>query len=328
MIVAVFTGQLKGWWDNYLSEDERQAMYNTVKIENGVTLHQAVYTLVINIVDHFTGQYANKQESTRTLLHNQRCKSLTDFRWYKDTFLSRVMILPETNSSHWKAKFIDGLPHLFAERVRKTLRGNEASIYYEHYNYGQLIKICTQEGLNLCNEIKLNQQLKHQNLVEKHQLGEFCEQFDMDMPSSSKKKKKNNIDHNYHKYKKMKYSKKKLEDKSQRKFQRQQYKKNYRKKGYTPSKQIRCFKCNKKGHMTNDCWTQQQINNLEIDDDLKDKLSKLFLDDNELNRKTEGSSSSSSNDNIKIIDNDSDTSESSMSECTPCVMGKPCTSPI
>ncbi|XP_070010100.1 uncharacterized protein [Nicotiana sylvestris] len=31
----------------------------------------------------------------------------------------KVMELPESNSTHWKSKFIDGLPPLFAERIRK-----------------------------------------------------------------------------------------------------------------------------------------------------------------------------------------------------------------
>ncbi|KAG5605044.1 hypothetical protein H5410_026536 [Solanum commersonii] len=41
----------------------------------------------------------------------------------------KVMELPECNSTHWKSKFIDGLPSLFAERVRKSLRGKSDSNY-------------------------------------------------------------------------------------------------------------------------------------------------------------------------------------------------------
>ncbi|XP_047268094.1 uncharacterized protein LOC124898500 [Capsicum annuum] len=83
------------------------------------------------------------------------------------------MELPESNSSHWKSKFIDGLPMLFAERIRNTLRGPNVSINYEAYTYGNLIKVVTQEGLALCNEIKLNQQVKKYHLTERQQLGEF-----------------------------------------------------------------------------------------------------------------------------------------------------------
>ena len=84
------------------------------------------------------------------------------------------MELPESNSSHWKSKFIDELPTLFAERIRKILRGNGISINYDSYTYGKLISVCTQEGISLCNEIKMNQQIKKYHLNEKQQLGEFC----------------------------------------------------------------------------------------------------------------------------------------------------------
>ena len=31
MVIAGFTGQLKGWWDNYLTEEQRMAILNAVK---------------------------------------------------------------------------------------------------------------------------------------------------------------------------------------------------------------------------------------------------------------------------------------------------------
>ncbi|KAG5570696.1 hypothetical protein H5410_060462 [Solanum commersonii] len=67
------------------------------------------------------------------MIQNLRCKTLTYFKFYKDVFLSRVMELPQCNSSHWKSKFIDDLPTLFAERVRKTLRGDSHKRRVEPY---------------------------------------------------------------------------------------------------------------------------------------------------------------------------------------------------
>ncbi|XP_060210888.1 uncharacterized protein LOC132637884 [Lycium barbarum] len=138
MIIAGFTGQLKDWWDNDLTQEQRGNILNAVKRE-------------------------------QEFLKNQ---------WYKDVFLCRVMELPECNDTHWKSKFIDGLPALFAERVKKALRKGEASINYDNYTYGKLIGTCMQEGLALCNEIKLNQQIKRHGLNERQQLGEFCGQFE------------------------------------------------------------------------------------------------------------------------------------------------------
>ncbi|XP_071686784.1 uncharacterized protein [Rutidosis leptorrhynchoides] len=168
MIIAGFTGQLKGWWDNYLKPEDHTVILNTVKTENNEVVTQAVYTLVVNIIEHFTGRWSDNSDTIRTLLNGLRCPTLTSFRWYKDTFLSRVMELSDSNSNHWKSKLIDGLPSLFAERVRNSIRGNEASIRYENFTYGKLIGVCVQEGhyANKCkvkkkiNSLNINDELK------------------------------------------------------------------------------------------------------------------------------------------------------------------------
>mgnify|MGYP001763295472 FL=1 len=148
MLIAGFTGQLKGWWDNYVDEKTQQAILNTVKTENGITTPNVVYTLTCTIIEHFTGRWSDNSENIRTLLNGLFCKTLTSFRWYKDTFLSRVMELNDCNSVYWKSKFIDGLPNLFAERVKNQLRIDN-TIPYEDYTYGKLIGTCIQEGLSL-----------------------------------------------------------------------------------------------------------------------------------------------------------------------------------
>ncbi|KAH0634029.1 hypothetical protein KY284_036815 [Solanum tuberosum] len=110
IITTEFTGQLKGWWDNYLSQDQRDKVLLAVKQEGEQFTQNAAYTLVLNIIKHFSGRWSDNSETIRTLLQNLRCKTLTSFKYYKDVFLCRVMELPECNSTHWKSKFIDGLP--------------------------------------------------------------------------------------------------------------------------------------------------------------------------------------------------------------------------
>ena len=68
------------------------------------------------------------------------------------------------------------------------MRGDQPEIPYDRLTYGKLIGICTQEGLNLCNELKLAQQIKRTQMSEKSQLGDFCTQFGIEGPSSSKPK--------------------------------------------------------------------------------------------------------------------------------------------
>ena len=98
----------------------------------------------------------------------------------------------DANSEHWKAKFIDGLPPLFAERVRQKLRDNNdgQNIPYNSYTYGYIISVITQVGLSICNDMKLQYQLKKQNLTGKKEIGDFCYQFAYDMPLQYPKTKK------------------------------------------------------------------------------------------------------------------------------------------
>ncbi|KAG5585085.1 hypothetical protein H5410_045519 [Solanum commersonii] len=149
-----FTGQLRGWWDNYMSTEAKAAVINAKAANEGIdnlgfalvkNREDAVYTLVLTILEHFNGRFTNQYETVCSLLNGLRCRHLGKFRWYKDTYLSRVMELPENGLEHWKAKFIDGLPPLFAERVRKTLRNSQGVIPYDSFTYGKLIGACTQE---------------------------------------------------------------------------------------------------------------------------------------------------------------------------------------
>ncbi|KAG5589385.1 hypothetical protein H5410_039899 [Solanum commersonii] len=189
------------------------------------------------------------------------------------------MELPECNNTHWKSKFIDRLPTLFAERVRKSLRGDDHSINYDNYTYGKLISACVQEGLSLCNEIKLNQQIKRHRLTERKQLGEFCEQFAFDIPKQKSKdmedshKKKKSSKKDYEKWKKKKIEKK------LRRAEEGRGDSSKRKKKYWQSfnKSDTCHKCGRYGHYAKDCRVKEKIKNLDIDDNLKDSLHKIML---------------------------------------------------
>ncbi|KAG5594351.1 hypothetical protein H5410_035583 [Solanum commersonii] len=53
----------------------------------------SVYTLILTILEHFSGRFTNQYETIRSLLNGLKCRHLGEFRWYKDTYLSRVMEL-------------------------------------------------------------------------------------------------------------------------------------------------------------------------------------------------------------------------------------------
>ncbi|KAG5580000.1 hypothetical protein H5410_050627 [Solanum commersonii] len=63
MIIAGFTGQLRGWWDNYMTLDAKATVINAKATAEGVdnlgfTLvknrEDVVYTLVLTILEHFS----------------------------------------------------------------------------------------------------------------------------------------------------------------------------------------------------------------------------------------------------------------------------------
>ncbi|XP_027335283.1 uncharacterized protein LOC113849522 [Abrus precatorius] len=198
ILVAGFTGQLKGWWDNYLTEADRENILSAVKIDDkGKTivsdnehLPDAVYTLLYTISQHFLGDPSLWRERSGELLSNLRCKSLEHFKWYKDTFMSRVLTREDCNQAYWKEKYLDGLPKSFRDLIRSKLRSNSPSgeINYDSYDYGQLTAIIIHNAIKVCQKDKLQKQLAKERALSKKDLGSFCEQFGL--PSCSTKKKK------------------------------------------------------------------------------------------------------------------------------------------
>ena len=53
-------------------------------------------------------------------LNNLRWPTMSDYRWYKDTFLSKVTLREDGFAELWKEIFITGLPKLFAENSELT----------------------------------------------------------------------------------------------------------------------------------------------------------------------------------------------------------------
>jgi hypothetical protein len=146
-IITGFVGQLRGWWEYYLTDSQRKEILShkkLAKIEttssssgpvyvNSTGEEDAVYTLCLSILQNFVGTSIPVGDRIATLLQNLRCPSLTHFRCYKDTFLSRFFMLKNSKNDHWKAKFVDGLPHLFAERIRKTLRNKNDGLNINYF---------------------------------------------------------------------------------------------------------------------------------------------------------------------------------------------------
>ena len=128
LLVTGFSGTLHGWWDSYLTEDSRESIKHAVKKNDeglpifdesiGKGIPDGVNTLVYTILKHFIGTPSNISSRISDYLNNLRCPTMSDYKWYQDVSISRVMLRKDCYKPYWKEKFIDGLPPIFAHKVK------------------------------------------------------------------------------------------------------------------------------------------------------------------------------------------------------------------
>ena len=165
ILVAGFSGQLKGWWDNYLTEEEKDQILSAIKLtddqipilNNGETIPDATNQLIYTIAQHFIGDPSLWKDRSAELLSNLKCRTLADFRWYRDTFLSRVYTREDSQQPFWKEKFLAGLPKSLGDKVRDKIRSHTSNgqIPYEQLSYGQLIAYIQKVALKICQDDKI-----------------------------------------------------------------------------------------------------------------------------------------------------------------------------
>ena len=102
LLVTGFSSTLRGWWDSYLTEDYKDSTKNAIKMNDegflifdesvGRGILDSVNTLIYTILKHFVGTPSNISSRVSDLLNNLRCPTMSDYRWYQDVFISRVML--------------------------------------------------------------------------------------------------------------------------------------------------------------------------------------------------------------------------------------------
>ena len=102
ILVTGFSGTLGGWWDSYLTEESRDSIKHAVKKNDeglcifdesfGCGIPDGVNTLIYTILKHFVGTLNNISSQVSDYLNNLRCPTMSDYRWYQDFFISRVML--------------------------------------------------------------------------------------------------------------------------------------------------------------------------------------------------------------------------------------------
>ena len=200
-LIAGFIGQLKGWWDNAPTDEERRFIQKSVD-ESGNP--NAVHTLIYVITKYFLGDPLSFQSRSYEILQNLHCDKLSDYRWYKEVYFAKVHSRTDCNQPYWKERFLNGLPKVFSQKVQIRIKEMYNGIIpYDSLTYGQLANFVSHEALNLCSLIKVNATIKKDFNSAKKELGSFCAQYGyhIPLPPSARHKK-------FHEYKKKESNKK------------------------------------------------------------------------------------------------------------------------
>ncbi|KAG7969086.1 hypothetical protein I3843_07G012600 [Carya illinoinensis] len=239
------------------SSTTREAIQHAVKKDdNGLpvfdpainsTPFDGVNTLIYTIIKHFIGTPSNITNRVSDYLNNLRCRQMSDYRWYQDVFTSRVMLRNDSQKPYWKEKFIDGLPHLFALKVKDELTDISGFLNYDNLTYGDIFSVIKKLGISMCNDQRmLRQQLKNSKKA-KYEMGTFCEQYGLPPIAPSRRKPKQ-----FKQFSKPRggYKRKPRDDF----YKKSPNKKSFpKKKNFQNASKGKCFNCGKKGHFADKC---------------------------------------------------------------------------
>ena len=198
LLVTGFFGTLRRWWDSYLIKESKESIKNAIKKNDeglpifyesiGRSILDGMNTLIYTILKHFVGTPSNISSRVFDLLNNLRCPTMSDYRWYQDVFLSRVMLRTDCHKPYWKERFIDGLPPIFAHKVKQELMGKNDSIDYDSLTYGDILSTIKKLGINMCNDEKLLKYQLQNKRKAKYEMGNFCEQYGLPPIAPSRQK--------------------------------------------------------------------------------------------------------------------------------------------
>ena len=97
LLISRFSGTLRSWWDNCLNDNERKFLQTSTNDEGE---QNAVHRIIYAITKHFIGNLRILPERSYEILQNIRCRTLSDFRWYHDVFISKVIIRDDARAPY------------------------------------------------------------------------------------------------------------------------------------------------------------------------------------------------------------------------------------
>ena len=192
------------------------------------------------------------------------------------------MLRENSNKPFWKENFFAGLPTLLGERVRNTIRQSFRThiIPYNQLTYGELISTTQKEGLKICQDLKLQKHLKWELKKSKKELGSFCKQFDYSIGQNQTCKGDCSKMSSSKKLSKDKFHKKRT---SEEPFYRKPHRKTPHNKDRSSKpkrslKDVTCYKCGKKGHISKYCKVSKKIQELDLEDETVTKILALLIE--------------------------------------------------
>ncbi|KAH9679044.1 hypothetical protein KPL71_025947 [Citrus sinensis] len=315
ILIAGFTGQLKGWWDHLLTKLQQLDILNAIQSDENSApildelnnpIQDAVTTLILTISLHFIGDPSHLRDKNAELLHNLRCRKLSEFQSYKTNFFTRLFLRDDANHVTWKEKFLAGLPTLLGEKVRNSIKAlYDNRVPYDELTYGELVSFVNKEGLKICQDLKLQKRLKWELKKSKQELGSFCKQFNYD-PFKTSTSKDCNGECSSRPYKKRYKSKNYSRKKPFHEFRKLPYKKPsrpYKKPSFSKKKEFKakpktpfnyreaiCHKCGMKGHTARYCRMNRRLQELDLNEDILSKIAPLLVESSDSESSMSGDS--------------------------------------
>ena len=165
------------------------------------------------------------------------------------------MTRTDARASFWKENFLYGLPRAFNEKVQESLREKQnGTIPYDELTYGDLISE-VKKGLKLCSQLKFQYQVKKDLKASRKDLGSFCAQYGISMPTPPSQTLKKQKLYRDTPFKSKNFTNK--NDKPYKKFKKFKSQKSNDQK--SNKKEVRCFKCGQKGHIAPNCKNKVNV---------------------------------------------------------------------
>ena len=102
LLTTGFSGTFCSWWEKYLTKESRESIKKVVKKDDdGLPIFyertcqgipDGVNTLIYTIIKHSVGTPSNISSRINDYLNNLRFPTMSNYKWYQDVFISRVML--------------------------------------------------------------------------------------------------------------------------------------------------------------------------------------------------------------------------------------------